>query len=271
MALSNVAMRTTGGGGSQASTKKKKRSAPQIVLTERDKTYSAPGTSGDPRNIGGLSATNPATGGPAVAPAASGFPGQTGGLRAATPFGQYFAPTTQGQAWADPQALVTSFFKFNDMPRFGGGYAMALDDAEKMGLLYLLLNNNTPGGLEQYGNAGPLDWAGKYLAQQFRPGAAAVGPQDVVGAMFNAPQGTPVYDALYGTPQTPQEQISNWLNTMSSGLAGTMPQPIYEALMARYQQAGRDFAAQRLRNPAGATTFGEYLTQQGLGPQRYGM
>jgi hypothetical protein len=209
---------------------------------------------------------------PVAAPYTStGFPRNIGTDRTNTPFGDSIAGNQLGTAWADPQALLTQYFKFKGLSQLGGGYAQALDDSQRAGLLYMLLNNNVSGGLEQYGNAGPVDWFGRYQEQGARPGSAGVGAQDIARGVFDAREGTPVYDALYGTPQTPQEQIDNWINTMSSGLQGTMPAPIYQAYVARLQQAGRDFSAQRLSNPNGPTSFGEYIDRQNLGRSRFNL
>ena len=252
--------------GGTSSYSKKKRTVGTLVSNPIQPS----GASGDSRNIGGGSSGAYYT--QAATPKSSGTPTGAGTNRAQTPFGRYIAPSALHDLWNDPQAAVTDYFKFMDLPRTGGGYASALDDADRVQLLYLLLNNNNPNFLS-FGDAGPIDWLGRYEANQFKPGAAGVGPSDIINALFNAKAGTTVYQALNGgsVPMTAEQQTKAWLDSLQGGFANTMPDAVYQTLIARYQQAARDFNAQRAHNPGGATSFGDYLRQQGLGPQAFGV
>jgi hypothetical protein len=188
--------------------------------------------------------------------------------QAQTPFGQSIAPTAYNMAWSNPEALIQQYFTQQGLPERGGGYALAQDEAERLGILWLLLNNsNTP----QQGTAGYLDWAGGYLGNQFTPGGPSVSPQDVISAMFGAAADSPVGESLAASNLDPSQQVQNTLSTLAAGLGGNMPSPVLRTLLAQYQKAGDEFTASRLTNPAGGDRFLDYLVSQGLGPQQFGI
>jgi hypothetical protein len=64
----------------------------------------------------------------------------TGGTK--TAFGNAFLPAMYGEAWSNPDTLVRELFRQKGIGTQGGTYAATLDQADKLGLLWMLQQGN---------------------------------------------------------------------------------------------------------------------------------
>jgi hypothetical protein len=215
-----------------------------------------------------VSAPQPNQAGKPGAPGAK-TPANLGTNQAKTKFGQYLSANADFNSMLqNPEQISRAYYNFNKMPTHSGGEAMLNNLAPSLPLFYTLMNGQGTG--QNMSNAGMMDFIGKYIDQSNSPGAKSIGPADVAKSLFTKDKNSLVFNQLYGSDLTPTQQVGNFLSALRFGLAPSVSAPMLNSVLARASDLGNDFITWRNTHPDGGYTFGDYLQQQGFGPQVFG-
>lgn len=190
--------------------------------------------------------------------------GSGDGYQAHTAFGRSVLPGMYSEAQANPDELIRLWFQQQHMGTLGGTYGAALQQADNLGLLHLLMSGSKSLG----GTPEMLDWTDSYLKNQFTPGAQGPSTQDLITSMFTKDKNNPVYNYISNPDMTPSDQVQNMGSTLNKALEGNMPDIVRAALLARVRALGDDYSASRLTHP-GNSPFVSYMGQNGLGPNAF--
>ncbi len=220
---------------------------------------------GPTASVDGSRPRTPGTGAPAGVSGPGGF--DVGSTTAQTAFGKTFNPGYDEEVWADPTSLINAWFDHKGMPTHSGGYAVAKQQADNLGILWMLLQGDNATSMANY-----EDWAGQYLEQQFTPGGTRVSPREVMNAILNPgdPETTILGSHLNNDDLTAADQVQNVLSAMRYGMQGSVPRPVLDAYLNQARSLGEDFTAHRATNKDGGFTYQDYLKQQGFRPGNFG-
>jgi hypothetical protein len=203
----------------------------------------------------------PAATTPPASPAASGF-GANPTMTAKTAFGKQFTPDSAEMMRSNPDALIAAYYKFLGMPANGGEQAMSQEmNSERLRLLNVLFGEQ---GMEAGSFYPYADFAGGFLGKQRTPGAATYGAGDVVNAMLNAKSGSPIYEQLYGSGLTPDQQADRFISGYSTANAGQMDPYVMNARQSYLVNVQNEYIALKAQGKIPELTFGQYLQQKGF-------
>lgn len=222
-----------------------------------------------PTNTGGFQST--VTGG-AQGAAAPFIPGSsyeggaplpgfaTGTGETTTAFGNAIMPGMYEEAWDNPDTLIRLFFNLNNLPTTGGGYGAALQQADRLRGLWLLMQNQA--AAQGYPNF--MDWTGQYLGQQFTPGGQSIGLGDIASAFMGANDENSVLRNYIANPELlPSDQVQQFGSLMRNSLQAAAPDIVQAAILARIRDLGDQYQTAAL-GQVNDKPFMDYAGDQGL-------
>lgn len=193
--------------------------------------------------------------------------GNFGSGGAKTGFGKSFAPTSYDNIWSNPEILIQEWLNQSGAPQNTGGGALTLDLADRMGIMWMLMNNDSFGPEGQGVNiADFIDWGGGYVQNMRTPGGPMASSSDVLNQVMSPGENTPLYNNMYNADMRPEEQINAALSTMRYGLKGITPALMAQSMLSRAQHLGRQYQADIAtgRDIGDVAHFGDYLKQNRL-------
>lgn len=198
--------------------------------------------SGDPRNIGGLSAVNPQTaasayqgsgssplvGGPISTPA-TGFAAQVG-----------YRPEAIQSLLAQPELILADLMSQRGMSPNGAGAGLMALGTPYMDALNAVMPLAFGGGLPNTPWS-PINWLAQMGQQAITPGGAAIDFHDVMRQLGGLAPGSATYDSLYGTGMSPLDQVNATKQIVYGAAQAGLPEFFQRAVQNQMNAAALDF------------------------------